>query len=390
MHDFKEWSESLLNIKEDKTIHAVYEGKAELFITLEMSGKLFLSLNKDEYKDDEELKYVAILSAIDRNIVFAINEKGFEFCNNITKIYIPEGIVKIYENAFYGCELLKEVYIPKSVDDIREDAFNMLNNCSKFDVHSDNENYSAVGDALYDKGVTKLISYPRKKEITELEIPNTVTEIMKGAFQHHAYLTTITLPENLQVIGTEAFLGTKITSITIPGTVKEIGYDAFYSCNELETLILEEGVESSDGSFRKCTKLTTVTLPKSFKQFFNVPFDGCSHLEEINVHQDNPNFTSIDGVLYSKDKTILIKYPEGKQGTDFTIPDTVTEILFHSFYNLLILENVIIPLNVTKIKGRAFQSERLSVYARAASKPAGWNDEWCHECLHFEFGYSGE
>lgn len=355
---------------------------------MEMSGKLFLSMKAD-YKDDQDLKYVAIPSVINDKTVYAINEEGFLSFKEITKIVIPEGIVKIYEKAFYGCDNLQEVYIPKSVDEIREDAFVSLNSCYKFDVHPDNENYSAVGDALCDKDVTKLINYPRQKTITELVIPSNVTEIMKSAFHHNFHITKITLPANLQIIADEAFASSKITSITIPGTVKEIGKDAFMSCNELETLILEEGVESSDGSFRKCTKLTTVTLPKSFKQFFNVPFYGCSHLEEINVHQDNPNFTSIDGVLYSKDKTILIKYPKGKQGTDFTIPDTVTEILFHSFYNLLILENVIIPLNVTKIKGKAFQSERLSVYARAASKPAGWNDEWCYNCLHFEFGYSG-
>ena len=106
------------------------------------------------------------------------------------------------------------------------------------------------------------------------------------------------------------------------------------------------------------------------------------------MHEENANFSTSEGVLYNKNKTILIKYPEGKQGTDFTISDTVIEVQFHAFYNLLILENVIIPINVITVTRRAFQSERLSLFARAASKPAGWDNEWNYNCLHFEFGYS--
>ena len=80
-----------------------------------------------------------------------------------------------------------------------------------------------------------------------------------------------------------------------------------------------------------------------------VPFNGCTHLEEIIVHQDNPNFKSIEGVLYSKDETILIKYPQGKQEKEF-IFSSVIQVNNNAFYNLLILENVIVPLNVTKVQ----------------------------------------
>ena len=163
----------------------------------------------------------------------------------------------------------------------------------------------------------------------------------------------------------------------------------FYFCDQLETIILKEGVESSNNSFRKCIALKTITIPKSFKQFMFVPFNGCTHLEEIIVHQDNPNFKSIEGVLYSKDETILIKYPQGKQENEFTIPASVIQVNNNAFYNLLILENVIVPLNVTKVQPKAFQSERLTIFVRASDKPDGWDDEWYFNCLNIIWNYSG-
>lgn len=162
----------------------------------------------------------------------------------------------------------------------------------------------------------------------------------------------------------------------------------FYFCDQLGTIILKEGVESANNSFRKCIALKTITIPKSFKQFMFVPFNGCTHLEEIIVHQDNPNFKSIEGVLYSKDETILIKYPQRKQENEFTIPASVIQVNNNAFYNLLILESVIVPLNALKYNQKRSKAKDLLIFVRASDKPAGWDDEWYFNCLNVIWNYS--
>ena len=85
-----------------------------------------------------------------------------------------------------------------------------------------------------------------------------------------------------------------------------------------------------DRSFAKCTGLTSITLPKSVVHIDDDVFSGCSDLTEIIVDEQNPVFASDDGVLFDKNKTTLIKYPEGRKG-EYTIPDSVIEIISDAF-----------------------------------------------------------
>jgi hypothetical protein len=83
-------------------------------------------------------------------------------------------------------------------------------------------------------------------------------------------------------------------------------------------------------------------------------FEFCRSLTSIDVAPNNENYASIDGVLFSKDKTILIKYPEGKDATSYTIPESVTTIGVDAFYGCSDLISVTIPDGVTSIGDAAF------------------------------------
>jgi len=72
------------------------------------------------------------------------------------------------------------------------------------------------------------------------------------------------------------------------------------------------------------------------------------------VDAQNSAYSSVDGVLFNKDRTVLIKYPEGKQGTSYTIPATVTTIGKHAFSGCENLANISIPPGVTSIESDAF------------------------------------
>lgn len=108
------------------------------------------------------------------------------------------------------------------------------------------------------------------------------------------------------------------------------------------------------GAFDHCYALTSIVISKSVITMDESPFEGCLALEKIDVHKDNPAYKSIDGNLYSKDGTVLIKYAIGKKDTSFTIPNFVTSIGYRAFERAQYLENVEMPDSVNSVGDRAF------------------------------------
>jgi len=106
-------------------------------------------------------------------------------------------------------------------------------------------------------------------------------------------------------------------------------------------------------SFQNCANITNITIPNSVTSIGRA-FSGCTNLTGINVDTNNTAYSSQDGVLYNKAKTTLIRYPEGKTGSTFTIPNTVTGIGDYAFHNCTKLTSVTIPNSVTSIGDGAF------------------------------------
>jgi len=213
--------------------------------------------------------------------------------------------------AFSGCTSLVSITIPASVTTIGNRAFQACTGLTAITVNSGNTNYISDQGVLYNKDKTVLLAYPAAKTGTTFTIPASVTSIYDSAFQGCANITSITIPNGVASIGNDAFwYSTSITSINLPASLTSIGTNVFASCARLTTITVDSG---------------------------------------------NTNYTSDQGVLYNKDKTVLVAYPAGKTGTTFTIPSSVTSIGAGAFGGCA-FTSITIPSGVTSIGNAAFSN----------------------------------
>ena len=105
-------------------------------------------------------------------------------------------------------------------------------------------------------------------------------------------------------------------------------------------------------TFSECTSLTSVTIPNSVTTIKSDAFEECTSLTAIDISEQNPKYTSVDGIVYNKNITKLLRCPVGK--TSVTIPDSVTTIEEDAFYYCTSLTSVTIPDSVTAIGVCAF------------------------------------
>ena len=290
-------------------------------------------------------------------------------------------VTSIGYHAFYDGSSLTSITIPEGVTSIDSYAFDDCSSLTSINVSENNKNYCSVDGVLFNKDKTELIQYPIKKEGTSYKIPNSVTSIGDRIFRWCENLTSITIPNSVTSIGQEAFLGcssltsitipnsvtsiekwvfadcSSLTSITIPEGVTSIGSYAFYDCSSLTNITIPNSVTSIwDNCFEDCSSLTSITIPEGVTSIGHGVFNSCGNLTSINVSENNKNYCSVDGVLFNKDKTEIIKYPEGKDGASYKIPEGVTRIENSAFNQCNNLTSLTISNGVINIADYAFYS----------------------------------
>ena len=221
------------------------------------------------------------------------------------------------EFAFEACPVLEEITLPSSMESLEKGCFCDCSSLSKVTL---NDGLKYIGE---------------------------------GCFANCGGIETIDIPESVVEFGNSAFHKCmSLLSFKVPAKVEYLPIEMFNNCAALENVTLQEGLKGMANSvFNECYNLKSITLPSTFNSFGMWVFWDCYSIEKYDVSPDNPNFTSVNGILYSKDLKTLVQYPAGKTDKELSVPEGTEMLGFASCEGALNLEKVVIPSSVKMLDG---------------------------------------
>lgn len=266
---------------------------------------------------------------------------GRAYKSSIKLISLPEGLTNIRKNAFSSCYFLSSITIPTTVESIESSAFQ---DC-RFEYINIPNSVVSLGERIF-YGCENL---------TSVVLPNNITTIPNSLFSHCGNLTSVVIPNGVTSIGKHAFHQcTSLETVYLPSNITNIEEYAFTQCSNLFSVNIPNNVTNiGNNAFKECVKLSFISIPTSVTNIGEGAFNSCEKLQAINVADENPNYCSIDGVLFNKSLSILIQYPGGKQG-GYIIPEGVSNIEKSAFLNSRLLSSISINNSLTTIKNNTF------------------------------------
>ncbi len=223
----------------------------------------------------------------------------------------PVTAIREYAFASMGADpsALVSVMIPASVQTVGQAAFAGCDQLTEIHVEEGSEYFVCIESILYTKDTSTLVVYPGGNTQEVFRVPDHVQVIGPYAFFHSKFLKEVILPDPVHTVQAGAFGFGSLERITFGAKLETIGSRAFSLCQQLQS--------------------------------FTVP-------------EENAFFASVDGVLLSKDKKVLVLYPAGREETAYAVPQGVESIAPEAFYGCLRLWELVLPDSLTVIGESAF------------------------------------
>lgn len=296
--------------------------------------KIDTSIGDLKYQVDTETKEATVTGGVGNNLysvripdsigyesinypITRVGKEAFKGYRGLTTVSLGNCLKVIEDNAFEGCVELVKLDMPNSLETIKGGAFA---SCG-FSVVEIADGVKEIGENAFYSSST----------LNSVKIGKSVTSIERQAFSQCPALTSVTLGENLKFIKTSAFENcTALSNIVLPSSLQVIDSRAFYN-----------------------TALVSVSVPSSVVNIGKDAFEWIYALKEIKVDEANTVYSDIDGVLCSKTKTVLFRYPNSK-GKTYTVPNTIKKIYDHAFSNCRDLETVVFPASVISFESEIF------------------------------------
>lgn len=182
-------------------------------------------------------------------------------------------------------------------------------------------------------------------------------------------LKNIIISEGIESLGRSSFtpMHYSLEQVVLPKSLKTISSAAFAECKKLKEVVIPKDAhleEIKELAFWRCSQLTSFYIPENVANIGSGVWADCMMLTEINVANKNRHFASENGVLYTKDRRVLIQYPGGNTDDIFVVPWKVEEIAKSAFSDVKYLKKVCLPSSLKRIQTMAFYgcSELKEVY----------------------------
>lgn len=349
------------------------------------------SLGFLSFADVSKLKSVYLPSGIKTLQQHALSGSAVE------RVVIDEGLETIEMNAFAGCDSLRSIYLPSTLTKIENYAFQM--NCMLQEITFAGSTPPTLGYNVfygvgYEAGNCTIYSPPGTSSVYSGYDWNSYYFNFNVAESSPLASGTEFTVDSLKYVTTDANLNVKLSGVTSknivdPGippkvayqgnlcTVTTLGYTSmqnctkmvraevpftvtwmddysFYGCTKIQELRLHEGLKEIDPfSVSHINELTTLTIPASVDSIAGSFVNYTGNLREILVNPANTKYRSNDGVLFSKDRKLLVAFPAGK-GTSYTIPHGTVNVGSSSFRGTTLLQEINMPVSLRVIEGSAF------------------------------------
>lgn len=213
----------------------------------------------------------------------AIGDNAFRECLGLRKLTIPSGVILIGESAFSDCRSLTNIVLGDTLTNITRRVFSGCNALRDIQVDPLNPTYSSVNGILLDKSQRVLVAFPEGRSEGFI-LPDTVTSIGEDVLWRNTTLVELNIPNTVTNIGRGAFSFNSFLRVSIPGSVMVIQDNAFTWCGEMESLTLANGLRTiGHYAFGHCFKLKSLRIPDSTQVLGSFAFSGSALLEEVKI-----------------------------------------------------------------------------------------------------------